>query len=146
MNVMTQTQKEAILATRIEQSLTRITKTVFPSRTNHHNTLFGGDALAWMDEAAFIAATRFCRKPLVTISSDRVDFKEAIPAGTFAELVAKVVHVGNTSLRVEVEIYLETMHRDDKHLAISGSFTFVAVDDDHKPTPVVCEGMYKGFV
>ena len=115
--------KQDIIEQRIKDSITSVSKTVFPSRTNHHNTLFGGDALAWMDEVAFIAATRFCRKPLVTISSDRVDFKEAIPAGTFAELVASVVHVGNTSLKVEVIIYLETMHKDDKHQAISGSFT-----------------------
>ncbi|MBQ4846073.1 acyl-CoA thioesterase [Pseudoalteromonas sp. MMG013] len=142
---MTDLEKENIIVKRIEESITSITKTVFPGRTNHHNTLFGGDALAWMDEAAFIAATRFCRKPLVTISSDRVDFKEAIPAGTFAELVSKVVHVGNTSLKVEVKIYLERMHKDDKHLAISGSFTFVAVDDNHRPTPVVCQKMLDGF-
>ncbi len=137
--------RDDIIAARIKDSTTYVTKTVFPGRTNHHNTLFGGDALAWMDEVAFIAATRFCRKPLVTISSDRVDFKEAIPAGTFAELVSKVVRVGNTSLEVQVDIYLETMHRDDKHKAISGSFTFVAVDDNHKPTPVVCERMLNGF-
>lgn len=134
-----------IIEQRIKDSITSVTKTVFPGRTNHHNTLFGGDALAWMDEVAFIAATRFCRKSLVTISSDRVDFKEAIPAGSFAELVAKVVHVGNTSLKVEVVIYLETMHKDDKHQAISGSFTFVAVDAEHKPTPVVCDKMINGF-
>ena len=134
-----------IIEQRIKDSVTSVTKTVFPGRTNHHNTLFGGDALAWMDEVAFIAATRFCRKPLVTISSDRVDFKEAIPAGSFAELVAKVIHVGNTSLKVEVVIYLETMHKDDKHQAISGSFTFVAVDAEHKPTPVVCDKMINGF-
>ena len=137
--------KQQIIDQRIINSTTSVTKTVFPSRTNHHNTLFGGDALAWMDEVAFIAATRFCRKPLVTISSDRVDFKEAIPAGSFAELVAKVVHVGNTSLKVEVNIYLETMHKDDKHQAISGTFTFVAVDEQHKPTPVVCDKMIDGF-
>ena len=137
--------KQQIIDQRIQDSITKITKTVFPSRTNHHNTLFGGDALAWMDEVAFICATRFCRKPLVTISSDRVDFKEAIPAGTFAELVANVAHVGNTSLKVDIQIYLETMHKDDKHLAITGSFTFVAVDDDHKPTPVVCDLMLNGF-
>ncbi|MEM0515156.1 acyl-CoA thioesterase [Pseudoalteromonas sp. YIC-827] len=137
--------KEAVVAQRIQDSITHVTKTVFPGRTNHHNTLFGGDALAWMDEVAFIAATRFCRKPLVTISSDRVDFKEAIPAGTFAELVSKVVHVGNTSLKVDVEIFLETMHKDNKHLAIRGSFTFVAVDENHRPTPVVCERMINGF-
>ena len=137
--------KQDIIEQRIKDSITSVTKTVFPSRTNHHNTLFGGDALAWMDEVAFIAATRFCRKPLVTISSDRVDFKEAIPAGTFAELVASVIHVGNTSLKVDVIIYLETMHKDDKHQAISGSFTFVAVDAEHKPTPVVCDKMLTGF-
>ena len=137
--------KQQIIDQRIIDSTTSVTKTVFPSRTNHHNTLFGGDALAWMDEVAFIAATRFCRKPLVTISSDRVDFKEAIPAGSFAELVAKVVQVGNTSLKVEVNIYLETMHKDDKHQAISGTFTFVAVDEQHKPTPVVCDKMIDGF-
>lgn len=137
--------KQDIIDKRIQDSITSVTKTVFPSRTNHHNTLFGGDALAWMDEVAFIAATRFCRKPLVTISSDRVDFKEAIPAGSFAELVATVVHVGNTSLKVEVVIYLETMHKDDKHQAISGTFTFVAVDAEHKPTPVVCDRMLSGF-
>ena len=137
--------KQDIIEQRIKDSITSVSKTVFPSRTNHHNTLFGGDALAWMDEVAFIAATRFCRKPLVTISSDRVDFKEAIPAGTFAELVASVVHVGNTSLKVEVIIYLETMHKDDKHQAISGTFTFVAVDAEHKPTPVVCDKMLSGF-
>lgn len=137
--------KDIIIAKRIAESVTHVTKTVFPSRTNHHHTLFGGDALAWMDEVAFIAATRFCRKPLVTISSDRVDFKEAIPAGTFAELVAKVVHVGNTSLKVEVNIFLETMHKDDKHQAISGTFTFVAVDETHKPVSVVCERMMSGF-
>ncbi len=138
-------EKDILIAKRIENSITRVTKTVFPGRTNHHNTLFGGDALSWMDEVAFIAATRFCRKPLVTISSDRVDFKEAIPAGTFAELIAQVEHVGNTSLKVGVEIFLETMHKDDKHLAITGSFTFVAVDDNHRPTPVVCDRMLNGF-
>ena len=111
---------EALLAKRIEYDVTRVTKTVFPGRTNHHNTLFGGEALAWMDEAAFIAATRFCRKPLVTVCSDRVDFKESIPAGTIIELVARIAHVGRTSIKVDVDIFVENMYDDDQHKAISG--------------------------
>jgi len=55
---MTNIERDAVIAQRIEDSTTSVTKTVFPGRTNHHNTLFGGDALAWMDEVAFIAATR----------------------------------------------------------------------------------------
>lgn len=129
--------QDALIAKRMQHAITRVTRTVFPGRTNHHNTLFGGEALAWMDEAAFIAATRFCRKPLVTVSSDRVDFKESIPAGTMIELVAKVDHVGRTSIRVQVDIFLEHMYEDDQHKAISGSFTFVALGPDRKPVPVL---------
>ena len=128
---------EALIQKRIEYAVTRVTKTVFPGRTNHHNTLFGGEALAWMDEAAFIAATRFCRKPLVTVCSDRVDFKESIPAGTILELVARVAHVGRTSIKIQVDIFVEHMYNDDQHKAISGSFTFVALDENRKPTPVL---------
>ncbi|MAD74383.1 MAG: acyl-CoA thioesterase [Rheinheimera sp.] len=130
---------EALIAKRMAHAVTRVTKTVFPGRTNHHNTLFGGEALAWMDEAAFIAATRFCRKPLVTVCSDRVDFKESIPAGTIIELVARVEHVGRTSIKVHVDIFVENMYSDDQHKAISGSFTFVALDSDRKPTPVLAD-------
>lgn len=122
---------------RINYATSYTTKTVFPGRTNHHNTLFGGEALAWMDEAAFVCATRFCRKPLVTISSDRVDFKEPIPAGTLVELVASIHEVGRTSLVVEVNVFVENMYKDDKHKAISGSFKFVALDENRKPTPVL---------
>lgn len=123
--------------TRKQQSVTRIVKAIFPSTTNHHNTLFGGQALSWMDEAAFISATRFCRKALVTVSSDRVDFKEPIPAGTFVELVAQVAHVGRTSLTVKVDIFIESMYQDGQHQAICGEFKFVAIDENRKPTPVL---------
>lgn len=124
------------IQTRIDSSEARVIKAVFPSITNHHNTLFGGEALAWMDETAFIAATRFCRKTLVTVSSDRIDFKKPIPAGTLTELIARVIHVGNTSLKVEVNIYVEDMYQDHREHAIRGVFTFVAVDEQRNPTQV----------
>lgn len=142
---MMEVNREEIIKQRIKDSTTSVTKTIFPGRTNHHNTLFGGEALAWMDEVAFITATRFCRKPLVTISSDRVDFKKAIPTGTFAELIAKVVYIGNTSLKVDVDILFETMHKDGQNSAISGSFTFVAVNEQNKPIPVICDKLIYGF-
>lgn len=128
--------REQKIERRIKRSITRVTKTIFPGMTNHHNTLFGGQALAWMDDVAFVAATRFCRKPLVTVSSEKIDFKEPIPSGTFAELVAEVVHVGNTSLKVKVDIFLENMYEDNQHKAISGIFSFVALDEQKRPTPV----------
>jgi acyl-CoA hydrolase len=129
--------REQEIQRRIELSETRVTKAVFPPTTNHHNTLFGGTALAWMDEVSFIAATRFCRLPLVTVSSDRIDFNHAIPAGSIVELIGRVIKVGNTSLKVEVEVFVESMSSDARERAITGVFSFVAIDEQNKPIPVL---------
>ncbi|RXK83224.1 acyl-CoA thioesterase [Filimonas effusa] len=125
------------LEERISQSETRIFKTVFPSTTNHYDTLFGGTAMALMDEVAFVAATRFSRKRMVTVSSDRINFNKSIPAGTFIELVAKVIHVGNTSMKVQVDIYVEEMYSFIREQAITGSFTFVAIDEHKHPIKIM---------
>lgn len=121
---------------KIKQSETRIFKAVFPSTTNHYDTLFGGTALHLMDEVAFITATRFSRQKMVTVSSDKIDFKKPIPAGTIIELIGTVIHVGNTSLKVNVAIYIEQMYSELREKAIEGSFTFVAIDTDKKPISI----------
>lgn len=125
------------LEERINQSEARIFKAVFPSTTNHYDTLFGGTAMHLMDEVAFIAATRFCRKRVVTVSSDRIDFNKAIPAGTIIELVARVIHVGRTSLKVSVHVMVEKMYEDFREEAITGTFTFVAIDEEKNPISVL---------
>lgn len=122
---------------RIQQSETRIFKAVFPSSTNHYDTLFGGTAMHLMDEVAFITATRFTRKRVVTVSSDRIDFTKPIPAGTIIELVGKIIHIGNTSLKVLVEIHIEEMYSDYRDKAITGTFSFVAIDEHKKPVKVL---------
>ncbi len=121
---------------RIELSVTRIFKAVFPDSTNHYDTLFGGTAMFLMDEVAFMTATRFSRKKVVTVSSNRIDFTIPIPAGTIIELVGKVAHVGNTSIQVLVEIFIEEMYSDVREKAITGTFTFVAVDENKKPVKI----------
>jgi acyl-CoA hydrolase len=121
----------------IQKSETRIFKAVFPNTTNHYDTLFGGTAMQLMDEVAFITATRFTRKICVTVSSDRIDFKQPIPAGTIIELIGRVSKIGNTSLDVRVEIFIEEMYSTKRTKAIVGSFTFVALDENKKPTKVL---------
>lgn len=125
---------------RIDASRTHIVKAVFPFTANHHGTLFGGHALSWMDETAFIAATHFSRKRLVTLSSDSVAFTQPIPEGSMVELIAEVVYVGRTSLKVQVSAYVEDMYQDGIEKAIDGVFSFVAIGDDKKPIPVL-EGL-----
>lgn len=121
---------------RILHSETRIFKAVFPSTTNHYDTLFGGTAMSLMDEVAFITATRFARKKMVTVSSGKIDFNRPIPAGTIVELIGKITEVGNTSVKVLVEIYIEEMYSDSREKAITGTFSLVAIGDDKLPVSV----------
>jgi acyl-CoA hydrolase len=125
------------LETRIAQSETRIFKAVFPNTTNHYDTLFGGMAMSLMDEVAFITATRFSRKRMVTVSSSRIDFNQPIPAGTIIELIGRVIRVGKTSVDVEVNIYVEEMYAYHREKAIRGTFTMVAIDEQKHPVSVL---------
>lgn len=122
---------------RIVQSETRIFKAVFPNTTNHYDTLFGGTAMQLMDEVAFIAATRFSRQRMVTVSSDRIDFKKPIPAGTIVELIGRVTYIGSSSLKVHVDIVIEQMYSEGREKAVSGDFTFVAIDENKQPVKII---------
>jgi len=137
---------EDVIEKRKALAQTRVTKAVFPDTTNHHDTLFGGTALQWMDEVSFIAATRFSRQKIVTVSTDKIDFNHPVPAGSVVELVANVVHVGRTSLKVQVDVYVEDLYKDGCEKAITGKFSFVAIDDDKKPTPVMPDSFLKGYL
>jgi len=118
---------------RINKSRSTITKMVFPNTTNHHDTLFGGTLMEWMDEVGFITATRFSRQKMVTVSMDRIDFKKPIPAGHMVELIGTVSRIGTSSLEVEVEAFREAMYEPERELAVSGRLTFVAIGNDRKP-------------
>ncbi|WP_024892150.1 acyl-CoA thioesterase [Luteimonas huabeiensis] len=114
----------------------RMLEIVFPDHTNHLGTLFGGTALAWMDKAAFIAASRYARRTVVTARSEQVDFKLPIRQGQLVETIARVAAVGRTSMQVEVELVAEDLLSGERELCTRGHFVMIALDADGQPTPV----------
>lgn len=116
-------------------SRTRVTKLVFPHDTNPIGTLYGGTALHWMDEVAFLTATRYARCQVVTVSMDRVDFKVPIEKGAIVELVGEVIESGTTSMTVKVQIFKEAVSDRSQELAIEGRLVLVAVDESMRPMP-----------
>ena len=117
----------------------RMARTVFPDQTNHLGSLFGGHALSMMDEACYVAATRFARRTCVTVRVDRIDFTVPVRAGELVEVVAQVVAVGRTSLTCRVDLFAEDLLGASRRRATGGTFTLVAVDAAGRPTPVVPE-------
>jgi acyl-CoA hydrolase len=109
---------------------------IVPGSVNHYETLHGGMALNWMDEVAFITATRFSRQKFVTVSMDKTDFKRPVPGGCIAEIVGKIESVGKSSLKVKVSIFIERMDVPGQELAVEGYITMVAIDEEKRSTPI----------
>jgi len=107
----------------------RCTEIVFPDHCNHLGSLFGGQALAWMDKAAFLAASRFAGRTVVTARSDRIDFREPVKLGDIVELLASVTGVGRSSMTVRVSLLRESVPGAQRKLATTGEFVMVAVDE-----------------
>lgn len=109
---------------------------VLPNQTNSYGTMFGGDLLALMDKAAGVAALRFCRTPVVTASTERLDFRTPIYQGDVVEVYARVMYTGRTSLITRLDVYAETPLTGERRLCTTGYFSMVAIGIDGRPMPV----------
>ena len=109
---------------------------VYPGQTNSQGTLFGGHALSLMDRLAFILASRFTRRPVVTACSEKVEFLTPVKEGELVELSGSVIHVGRTSLRLRIEMHREDLLSGDRSLCTTGEFVMVAVDESGRPAPI----------
>lgn len=125
------------LEKRIKEAETRVFKVVFPKLANHHQTMFGGAIMETMVEVAFITATRFGRKPFVIVGCDRSQFKNPTPESSLVEFIGRVKSVGNTSMKVEVEVFSEEMYNQNRENSASGIFSLVALDENKKPIPIL---------
>ena len=114
---------------------------IFPDQANHYGTLFGGNALSLMGKAAFVAATRRARAPVVMARAEKTDFHVPIRVGEIVEICAQVVRVGRSSMTVDVEMIAEVLLSGARRLAVRGAFEMVAVDASGRPLPLPSDQM-----
>src|SRR5262245_20083716 len=84
-----------------------MTELVLPSHTNALGTTFAGVVRSWIDVAGAIAAQKYARSYVVTVSVDYLHFIAPIKTGFTVSLEARVTYVGNTSMEVECVAYSE---------------------------------------
>jgi acyl-CoA hydrolase len=89
-----------------------------------------------MDKAAFIVASRYARRTVVTARSEEVNFRVPVRTGQLVELVASVVKVGRSSMDVEVEMTAEDLLSGDRRICTTGRFVMIALDSNGSPTPI----------
>lgn len=107
-----------------------------PDHANHYGTAFGGTIMSWIDMVAAMAAQKHSGRESVTLSVDRLTFIHPIYVGDHVVLRASVNYVGNTSMEVGVQVVKENPYTDEKVRSTTAYLTFVALDENKKPTPV----------
>jgi len=109
---------------------------VMPHQANPHGTVFGGVVMAWMDMVAAMTAQRHCGKEVVTAGIDSLVFKEPINIGDHVVLRASINYVSRSSMEVGVQVAREDPYTGRQVVATTAHLTFVALDENKKPTPV----------
>ncbi|MGE6229703.1 acyl-CoA thioesterase [Paenibacillus chitinolyticus] len=113
-----------------------MTEVIFPLDTNYHGTVFGGKIMEYIDKIATIASMRHCRRGVVTASSDSLDFLAPVHLGEAIELEAFVSWTHRSSMEVYVRVVAENMFTGERRTTATSFITFVALDDEGRPTPV----------
>lgn len=107
-----------------------------PADTNPSGNIFGGWLLAQMDLAGANAATRRCGGPVVTVAITNIVFHCPVNVGDEVSCYAEVVHIGRTSLKVQVDVWVKGSRVGHPRRVAQGAFVFVAIDHDKNPRPV----------
>ncbi len=107
-------------------------RVVMYNHLNSAGVLFGGQALAWIDEESGIfAACQMGTTRIVTKKMSEVEFKSPANLGDILSIGTEVARVGTTSLTVKCEIRNRTT---DKVIVNVDEVVFVALDENNKPT------------
>jgi acyl-CoA hydrolase len=109
---------------------------MMPQHANLMGNVFGGVILALVDRVAAVCAIRHSRRQCVTVSVDKVDFREPIHVGELITAYARVNFAGKTSMEVGVKIVAENVLTGEKRHTNSCYVTYVALDDKGRPTEV----------
>ena len=107
-----------------------------PDMANFTGNVHGGTILKLLDQVAYACASRYAGRYVVTLSVDRVTFRQAIHVGELVTFLAAVNHTGTSSMEVGIKVVTENIRTQAQRHANSCFFTMVAVDDDGKPVAV----------
>jgi len=118
------------------KSLAVKTAYVLPPDTNQHGTLFGGILMAYIDDIAGISAQRHARNPVVTASTDSVDFLQPVKEGDSICVESFVTWTHQTSMEVFVKAVTEDLSTGERKVCTTAYLTFVAVDENGRPIQV----------
>ena len=120
----------------VRESQHETSQIMMPQDANILGHVFGGAILSMMDKSAAVVAIRHARSACVTVSIDRVDFREPIHVGDLVVMRASCNFAGRTSMEIGVRVEAEDMISGRRRHTNSCYLTFVAIDRNGRPVEV----------
>jgi len=119
-----------------DQSELAMSVLMTPDMANFSGNVHGGTILKLLDQVAYACASRYSGSYVVTLSVDKVNFKEPIHVGELVTFLACVNHVGRTSMEIGIRVEAQNIQKRTVRHTNSCYFTMVAVDENGKPKQI----------
>ncbi len=107
-----------------------------PAYTNSNGDIFGGWLVSQMDLGGAIYARNICRSRVTTVAIDAMVFLNPVHVGDIVNCHASLVKVGRTSMKIDVEAWVQRASDGSLVRVTEGIFTYVAIDEKGRPQPV----------
>lgn len=109
-----------------------------PGDTNPNGDIFGGWVVATMDLAGLVFIKQHTKHRIVTVAIHSMEFLAPVTIGDTISCYAEIVKIGRTSITIHMETwakgYAEGANKNT--IVTEGTFVYVAIDDEGKPTPL----------
>lgn len=92
--------------------------------------------MQWLDEVAFITATRYTRQRMITVKVGNIRFLKPILPNTILEIVGKIVKTGNVKIFIKVDVFSEDMYAQSREKMMEADFVFASCNDELSPIPL----------
>ncbi|NBH63929.1 acyl-CoA thioesterase [Francisella noatunensis subsp. noatunensis] len=107
-----------------------------PADTNVNGDIFGGWILSQMDIGGSILAHKITKGKTVTVAIDSMKFISPVAVGDTICIYAKIVNIGNTSLKLHLKTYVTRKYTEKRDLVTQADFSYVNIGDNGKPKPI----------
>ena len=103
-----------------------------PKDTNASGDIFGGWLLSQMDLAGAVTAREMARGRVATVAVEGMAFITPVHVGAVVSCYCDVLEVGRSSIRIVVEVWIDSPHDGEPIKVTEGEFVFVAIDDKRR--------------
>jgi acyl-CoA thioesterase YciA len=107
-----------------------------PADANANGDIFGGWLMSQMDLGGAILARGTAHSRVTTVAIDSMSFLRPVNVGDVVTCYASLISIGRTSMKIDVEAWVQRYADSALHRVTEGTFTYVAIDESGKPQPV----------